>query len=312
MRLRAAGGRPASHRCHDVGAVMTPAQHRSLRVLVAEDHPVNQRLVGYVLKERGHSFALVANGLEALELHARDPFDVILMDGQMPEMDGYAATREIRRREQATGEHIHIIAVTANASKEDRQVCLDAGMDDYIAKPIDPDLLFDMLEFRSRHLAQPQPQPQLIVSAVNPAVTPEPGTVESHYPESVMQDFNEHTALERVRGKKPFLGQLTAMFMAELPKIMRDIAHAAVAEDTRDLERLAHRLRGAAITVSGELLANAAARLERLAAQGSLDGAVTILQQLEQHAANLCGQLEAFQATTRSTQSPSAVPGKPA
>lgn len=83
MRLRAAGGRPASHRCHDVGAVMTPAQHRSLRVLVAEDHPVNQRLVGYVLKERGHSFALVANGLEALELHARDPFDVILMDPRL-------------------------------------------------------------------------------------------------------------------------------------------------------------------------------------------------------------------------------------
>ena len=99
---------------------MTVAQPRSLRVLVAEDHPVNQRLVGYVLKERGHSFALVANGLEALELHAREPFDVILMDGQMPEMDGYAATREIRRREQETGQHIRIIAVTANALKEDR------------------------------------------------------------------------------------------------------------------------------------------------------------------------------------------------
>jgi CheY-like chemotaxis protein len=119
---------------------------RLLNVLVAEDHPVNQRLVAEVLKDRGHRFSIANNGVEVLRMLDHQSFDVILMDGQMPQMDGYQAAREIRQRESATGRHIRIIALTAHAMKEDRERCLAAGMDDYIAKPIDPEQLLERLE----------------------------------------------------------------------------------------------------------------------------------------------------------------------
>jgi CheY-like chemotaxis protein len=119
---------------------------RTLDVLVAEDHPVNQRLVAEILSDRGHRFTIVNNGVEVLQMLDRQSFDVILMDGQMPQMDGYQAAREIRRREASTGRHIRIIALTAHAMKEDREKCIAAGMDDYIAKPIDPDRLLERVE----------------------------------------------------------------------------------------------------------------------------------------------------------------------
>ncbi|PWF43416.1 histidine kinase, partial [Massilia glaciei] len=105
-------------------------------MLVAEDHPVNQALVGAILDACGHSYRFAANGVEALALFERERFDLILMDGQMPELDGYQASAEIRRREAGSGGHVHIIAVTAHAMKNDREQCLAAGMDDYLTKPI--------------------------------------------------------------------------------------------------------------------------------------------------------------------------------
>jgi two-component system sensor histidine kinase/response regulator len=119
---------------------------RPLKVLVAEDHPVNQKLVEEILRERGHSVSIAKNGIEAVRMFEEQAFDVILMDGQMPEMDGYQAAMEIRRRERTSGTRILIIAVTAHARKEDRETCLAAGMDDYISKPIDPVQLLQRLE----------------------------------------------------------------------------------------------------------------------------------------------------------------------
>jgi CheY-like chemotaxis protein len=117
-----------------------------LNVLIAEDHPVNQRLVAEILGDRGHRYSIANNGIEVLQMLDQQSFDVILMDGQMPQMDGYQAAREIRRREAAAGGHVRIIALTAHAMKEDRQRCIAAGMDDYIAKPIDPERLLARVE----------------------------------------------------------------------------------------------------------------------------------------------------------------------
>lgn len=112
---------------------------RRLRVLVAEDHPLNQRLFALILAERGHDHVVVSNGKEVLQILEQQSFDVILMDVQMPEMDGYQTTDEIRRRELVSGTRTRtrIIAMTALALQQDRDLSLAAGMDDYISKPID-------------------------------------------------------------------------------------------------------------------------------------------------------------------------------
>jgi CheY-like chemotaxis protein len=116
-------------------------QHK-LRILLAEDNAVNQRLAGRLIEKRGHTATIVSSGREALAALERDSFDVVLMDVQMPEMDGFEATAEIRKREKATGKHVPIIAMTAYTMKGDRERCLTAGMDSYVSKPIRPDELF--------------------------------------------------------------------------------------------------------------------------------------------------------------------------
>ena len=108
----------------------------SLHILVAEDNPINQLLIVKLLQKMGHIPLLVANGREALEVLERERFDLVLMDVQMPEMDGFSATKEIRNAEKATGKHVPIIALTANAMKGDEETCLAAGMDGYLAKPV--------------------------------------------------------------------------------------------------------------------------------------------------------------------------------
>jgi CheY-like chemotaxis protein len=115
-------------------------------VLVAEDNVVNQRIAERLLTRRGHTVTIVSSGRAALDALARDSFDIVLMDVQMPDMDGFEATAAIRRRERETGERIRIVAMTAHAMQGDRERCLAAGMDDYISKPIDQRVLFDVVE----------------------------------------------------------------------------------------------------------------------------------------------------------------------
>ena len=119
---------------------------RRLRVLLAEDHPVNQKLVSRLLQKHHHQVMIASNGREALSLLEAGRFDMVLMDVRMPDMDGFAATAAIRARERATGVRVPIIAMTAHAMKGDEERCLQAGMDDYVSKPIDPAKLFAALE----------------------------------------------------------------------------------------------------------------------------------------------------------------------
>ena len=118
----------------------------ALRILLAEDNVVNQKVAARVLERRGHSVTVASNGAEAVNLYGRDKFDVILMDIQMPEMNGYEATAAIRDHERTTGAHIPIIALTAHAMAGDRDRCLAAGMDDYVSKPIHLEELLQKVE----------------------------------------------------------------------------------------------------------------------------------------------------------------------
>jgi two-component system, sensor histidine kinase and response regulator len=117
-----------------------------LRILVAEDNAVNRLLVTSLLRKRGHTIVTAVNGREAVAAVTEDSFDIVLMDVQMPEMDGLEATTAIRKLEAVTGAHVPIIALTAHAMKGDREICLGAGMDEYLSKPISPKQLFALIE----------------------------------------------------------------------------------------------------------------------------------------------------------------------
>jgi two-component system sensor histidine kinase/response regulator len=130
------------------------AKGGSLNVLLAEDNAVNQKLGMRLLGKMGHRVTLAGNGVEAIRSHAAAVFDLILMDVQMPEMNGFEATRHIRERENRTGEHVSIIALTAHAIQGDRDRCLAAGMDDYLSKPLSASLLAEKLESVARKKEQ--------------------------------------------------------------------------------------------------------------------------------------------------------------
>jgi CheY-like chemotaxis protein len=140
----------------DPSAVVTPekpvlpptgaAGPRSLRILVAEDNEVNQLIAARFLESRGHQVVVAANGLEAVAAVQREPFDLVLMDVQMPDLDGLDATKQIREWERGKGTRLPIVAMTAYAMKGDRESCLAAGMDDYLTKPIEAGNLFSVIE----------------------------------------------------------------------------------------------------------------------------------------------------------------------
>ena len=123
-----------------------------MHILVAEDSPVNQKLAMTMLKRMGHDVAVAATGSEAIDLWQQKHFDLILMDVQMPEIDGLQATRRIREIEKSLGDHVPIIAMTAHAMQGDRSSCLEAGMDDYIAKPVSRKVLEDVVQRHSAGL----------------------------------------------------------------------------------------------------------------------------------------------------------------
>jgi PAS domain S-box-containing protein len=144
--LRALGKSPAPEASARVPALARPETRRSLRILLAEDNPVNRKLAVRLLEKQGHGVTVAGNGREALATLEKEPFDLVLMDVQMPDMDGFEATAAIRQQEQATGAHLPIIAMTAYALKGDRERCLEAGMDAYVSKPINTDELFRAID----------------------------------------------------------------------------------------------------------------------------------------------------------------------
>jgi CheY-like chemotaxis protein len=138
---------------------------RRLRLLIAEDNVVNRKVIEHLVRRHGHEPVLVTNGREAVEAVAGNRFDLVLMDVQMPEMDGFEATAAIRAKETRRGERLPIVALTACAMEGDRQGCIDAGMDGYVSKPVHPTELFEVIDRvmrqpRTHYLPSQRPRPR--------------------------------------------------------------------------------------------------------------------------------------------------------
>lgn len=222
---------------------------RKLRILLAEDNPVNQKLAVRILEKRGHSVVVASDGRQAIDAWEAQPFDLILMDVQMPGMGGFEATAVIREREKQTGKHIPIIAMTAHAMKGDRERCLEAGMDGYVPKPIRSEELFDVI---SQVLAGPQ-----ISSLKAPAAG------------DTIEVFNRAAALERLEGDEELLGELAIIFLQESPRQMKQIREALDRSDWEALARAAHTLKGSVGNFAAQSSVEAALNLENAAKSGN-------------------------------------------
>ena len=233
---------------------------RRLRVLIAEDNAVNRKLVTRLLAKRGHRVEAVDNGRAAVAAvdAARKPFDVALMDVQMPEMSGFEATQAIRDREGSRGIHLPIIALTAHAMQGDRARCLDAGMDGYVSKPIDVDEMIAAVE----RFGTAKPAPRTAEKRP-PAASPAKAV------------FDEQRALSHTAGDRRLMKEMIALFRTDAPTYIRSINTALRRRDSAALRMAAHGVKGALATVGSERGREIANELEQLAIAGQLEQAET-------------------------------------
>jgi len=241
------------------------------RVLLAEDNRVNRLFAGEILRAAGLECEVVENGRQALQAVEEGHFDLVLMDCQMPELDGFDATRRIRAMEQAgkLPGHLPVIALTANAIKGDRERCVEAGMDDYVSKPFEPRTL---LQTMGRFLA--------IQGGEAAAAEPSPASPAANVPAPI----DRHALLARCMGNLEFAGSLLADFEGDLRNRVDQIVGQAEAGDARAAAESAHALKGAAATITAESLRDLAARIEATGKTGDAREVAALADQLRDEA----------------------------
>ena len=251
------------------------------RILLAEDGVVNQRVAVLMLESRGHEVTVVNNGREAVERYDAGKFDLILMDVQMPEMDGLEATRTIRGLETGNT-HIPIIAMTAHAMRGDREKCLEAGMDDYLSKPIQSHLLYAAVESVPevpRDAATPAADTsdlQDIANAPDTSVALDPPAAAGPETRAASTDLmllDWEKAVTHFGGDETVISGLADLFVAECPKLMASLRKAIDVGNAADLRLHAHTLKGSAGVFMARTTVDAAQRLEQMGRDGNLDGA---------------------------------------
>ena len=221
-----------------------------VKVLVAEDNPVNQLVAVKLLTRRGHTVTVANNGREALAALARDTFDLVLMDVQMPVMGGFEATAAIREAEMSTGAHVRIIAMTAHVMTGDRERCFAAGMDGYLSKPIDRRMLLAVVE-----------QDEATTQALPRTRAPDAAPID---PEALM---------ERLEGDRELFAEVVNLFLEDCPVRVAAIRTAIDRRDANLLRTTSHALKGAAANLSAARVFAVAETLERLGAESRLDAA---------------------------------------
>ncbi len=250
------------------------APERILRVLVADDNAANRILAERLLQKRGHCTTAARNGQQVLEAFRRHDFDVVLLDVQMPDMDGFATTAAIRRMERHSARRVPVIAMTAYAMKGDRERCLAAGMDGYLAKPLGARELIALVE--SMTAAEPEPH-----SADEPAT-------------GASLDFT--LALARVEGDREILKEQMECFLRDVPMVLAEVGDAAAGKDGKRLERAAHRLKGLAAGFDATEMTDCARRVEDAARGNDFRRASVLCGELAAEAAELQQRIRAYLA----------------
>jgi CheY-like chemotaxis protein/HPt (histidine-containing phosphotransfer) domain-containing protein len=261
------------------GVAVLPRGRPPLRVLLAEDNVVNQKLGRRVLEKQGHAVVVVGTGREAVEAVEREAFDLVLMDVQMPDLDGLEATGVIREQERGTGRHLPIIAMTARAMKGDREQCLLAGMDGYVSKPIQPGELFEAIE-------------ALVPSATGSGPGAGGGDGDGEEEACPNGQLDRAEALARVEGDVELLSELAGLFLEGCDDQVAGLGDAVARGDAEALRALSHSLKGAVATFGARAAFEAAQRLEALGKEGDLGAAAEAQAALAEAMRRLKPELE--------------------
>jgi CheY-like chemotaxis protein/HPt (histidine-containing phosphotransfer) domain-containing protein len=245
----------------------------AVRILLAEDNVTNQEVALGILKKLGLRADAVANGAEAVKSLETLPYDLVLMDVQMPVMDGLSATRIIRDPQSAVrNHHIPVIAMTAYAMKGDREKCLEAGMNDYVSKPVEPQALADMLEkWLPKDKAVTQEQTPVNAKGTLPVSVPEPEA----------QVFDKAGVMVRLMYDEDLARKVIGRFMDDTPKRIEVLRGHIKAGEAPSAERQAHTIKGASATCGGEALRAVALKMEEAARAGDLESVAARLPELD-------------------------------
>jgi len=251
---------------NDAALVSSQLRQAPLTILLADDVEINRALVQAILEPHGHQITFAENGRSALEAYTSKRFDVVLMDIQMPEMDGLQATRAIREYERDMGRSaaVPIVAMTAFAGNEDRQVCLDAGMDDYLTKPIRPAQLLQLLNKFAAHPVASDEAPRGGVPAA-PAPEVSPGEADGK-----VAVFAQGELLERLGGRPEMIPRFIGLFCKGVLPQLEGLVTALAAEDADGVRRHAHAIKGSAGNIAALRMHETAAMIEKAAKEGDL------------------------------------------
>ena len=248
-------------------------------VLVVEDNPVNQRVTLTVLKQIGILADLAEDGLQAITMFKAKPYALVLMDCQLPRLDGWGATRAIRRLEESTRTHVTIIALTAQALAGDREKCLQSGMDDYLTKPVNAQLLQQTVQAVLKCAASQQ-------QAGTAAAQPASGVTSAQVVSSEMQIASLILDADIVATIRGFgaegMRDVYGIMLTDLPQRRGQLALALQQLDAKTLAAVAHGVKGACGTVGARALGQAAAQLERFGRAQDLDGATRMWAQVDE------------------------------
>jgi CheY-like chemotaxis protein/HPt (histidine-containing phosphotransfer) domain-containing protein len=263
------------------GPVEQLAERVPLRILVAEDNIVNQQVALLLLKKLGYRADVAADGLEALQALEREPYDVVLMDVQMPRMDGLEATRRIRQR-WPEGRRPHVIAATANAMQDEREACLAAGMDDYLSKPIRLEEVAAALSRCRPHLAPPAPAPARESGVGAQAPSPaQPEPQGQPLPAGVLHPPALERLLDTIGDDPDLLRALIDTFLGDVPRLIDGARRGLQQGQADEVRRAAHTLKSNGATFGATSLSELSRELEALARSGALEGAADLTARIE-------------------------------